>query len=60
LKKANDYRNHALECRDLAKGALSEKERSQLLNMAETWENLARDREDFIVRHPELSRRRDP
>ena len=50
MKKIEDYRLHAAECRVLARTALSEQERTQLLNMAETWESLAREREELLTR----------
>jgi hypothetical protein len=55
MKKAADYRHHAGECRALARTARQE-DRAPLLHMAEMWESLAKDREDFVTRHPELSR----
>lgn len=57
MKKAADYRKHAEECRALARGAISEQERTQLIQMATTWESLAKDREGYVARNPELSRR---
>ncbi len=59
MGKVTDYRAHADECRMLARGAISETERAQLLAMAGTWESLAKDRERFVADHPELSRRTD-
>jgi hypothetical protein len=56
LKKTEDYRAHAAECRQLARSALTAHERAQLERMALTWESLATDREDFVARHPELSK----
>jgi hypothetical protein len=41
MKKASDYRQHALECRTLATQTKIEEHRQMLLNMAETWEMLA-------------------
>jgi hypothetical protein len=57
MKKAFEYRDHAKECRALARTALTDGERQQLLQMAETWDALAVQREDFVNTHPELSRR---
>ena len=54
MKKASEYREHAQECRALAQGMQGE-QRTQLLNMAETWDRLAEDREKLIRRHPELA-----
>jgi hypothetical protein len=55
MKKASEYRQHAEECRVLARGMLEGPQRDQLLEMAATWEKLAIDRSDLIRRHPELS-----
>jgi hypothetical protein len=54
MKKPAAYRLHAEECRKLAVGALSDDDRAQLLDMAETWANLAKAREDMLARYPEL------
>jgi hypothetical protein len=56
MKKAFEYREHAKECRALARTALTDGERQQLIQMAETWEALAEQREGFVKSHPELSR----
>ena len=56
MKKASQYRQHAEECRVLARGADSENLREQLLIMAETWERLAREREELVIKHPELAK----
>src|SRR6266436_942419 len=45
MKKAADYRKHALECRALARGTHKEDERRQLLKMADAWTLLADERE---------------
>ncbi len=52
MKKASEYRQHAEECRALAQGMQGE-QRDQLIEMAATWEKLAKDRADLIRRHPE-------
>jgi hypothetical protein len=54
MKKASEYRQHAEECRSLAKGLPAGEQRDQLLKMAETWENLAADRATLILKHPEV------
>ena len=54
MKKASEYRQHAEECRSLAKGLPVGDQRDQLLKMAETWETLAADRTTLVLRHPEL------
>jgi hypothetical protein len=50
MKKASEYRHHAEECRTLARRARSAEDRDMLLNMADPWENLARDREKRMVK----------
>jgi hypothetical protein len=44
MKKAEEYRQHAKECRALAKGLEAGEQRDQLLTMAATWERLADER----------------
>lgn len=56
MKKAEEYREHAAECRQLATKAVTVDERDQLLAMAETWEMLAIQRTEFLSKHPELAR----
>ena len=48
MKKAIEYRQHAQECRALARFAQNEEHRVQLIKMAETWEKLAADRESLL------------
>src|SRR3954447_9932707 len=55
MKKASEYREHADECRALARGLVAGEQRHQLLEMAATWERLAKDRSELVRRHPELS-----
>ncbi len=57
MKKASEYRQHAQECRDLAKSMPEGPQREQLLEMTRTWDNLAAERADLIRRHPELAQR---
>jgi len=57
MKKAADYRKHALECRALARGTHKEDERRQLLKMADAWTLLADERELSRTTYPELTRR---
>ena len=45
MKTVEDYRQHAEECRQLASQARTPEERDLILNMAATWEKLARSRE---------------
>ena len=54
MKKASEYREHAVECRTLA-AQMQGDQRKQLLEMARTWDKLAEDRSDLIRRHPELA-----
>src|SRR5215207_5234515 len=55
MKKASEYRQHAEECRALARGLALGPHREQLLEMAQTWEKLAAERADFVRRHPEMA-----
>jgi hypothetical protein len=41
MQKAEDFRNHAGECRGMAKRARSAEDRVMLLNMAKVWDDLA-------------------
>jgi hypothetical protein len=45
IKKISDYRRRVEQCRLLLRGARSPEGREMLLNMAETWEGLAKARE---------------
>jgi chromosome segregation ATPase len=54
VKKAAEYLQLADECRQMARTALNEEHREQLLKMAATWESLAETREGLIQHHPEL------
>jgi hypothetical protein len=54
VKKSSEYREHAEECRVLARKAGSPDHQQQLLKMAETWEQLAIERQRLIAKHPEL------
>ncbi len=55
MKKASEYREHARECRELAAAMESVEQRAQLLEMADHWDKLAKDRLALINRHPELA-----
>jgi hypothetical protein len=44
MRKVSEYRQHAKECRGLAKTVRSPQHRDMLINMAATWESLAADR----------------
>ena len=54
MKKASEYMEHARECRQLAQSAASPAHRDMLLNMAATWESLAKDREERIAREARI------
>ena len=45
MRKVEDYRKHAEECRQLARVTALPEQRDQLLKMAETWDALADERE---------------
>jgi hypothetical protein len=45
MDKSKEYREHAGECRALARNAQNEEQRRQLLELAETWGSLALERE---------------
>ena len=55
MKKASEYRQHANECRALAQSMEHGEQRSQLLEMAATWDKLAAERSELIRKHPELA-----
>jgi hypothetical protein len=48
MKKASEYREHARECRELAALMAEPENRRQLLDMAESWDLLAEERERLI------------
>ena len=48
MKKAAEYRQHAQECRTLARNVRIEEQRVQLIAMAETWDALATERERML------------
>ena len=54
MKKAMEYRQHAEQCRMLAR-AIEGEHRRQLLKMAADWEALAAERMALITRYPEIS-----
>ena len=56
MKKASEYRHHAQECRQLARGAQNPGQRAQLLDMAQTWEYLAKDREVLLREQADLDK----
>jgi hypothetical protein len=54
MKKASEYRQHAEECRALARKLGQGEHRNQLLEMAATWDKLVIERSELIRRCPEL------
>ena len=54
MRKAVEYRQHAAQCRALARAVDGEHGR-QLLQMATDWDALAAERTALIERYPELS-----
>ena len=50
MKTVAEYREHAQECRRLAQSIASAENKVTLLSMAETWENLAAERENRIAK----------
>jgi hypothetical protein len=55
MKKAHEYHQRAEECRALAKRASQAEYRAALIEMAETWENLAHERETFVTRQRRIA-----
>ena len=55
MRKVEEYKRHADECRQLASVSSNEESRRQLLEMAETWEGLARDRAEQLARQERIS-----
>jgi hypothetical protein len=43
VKSSNEYRQHAEECRMLARAVHTEEHRAQLMKMAEAWDNFAQE-----------------
>jgi hypothetical protein len=41
MDKVDDYKQHADDCRRMARSAATPEHKSALLRMAETWDNLA-------------------
>jgi hypothetical protein len=52
MKKIEDYRQHAQDCRLMANRSRSPEERAMLTNMAQTWDSLAVNPEE----HPQQKR----
>jgi len=49
MKKAAEYREHAAQCRALATQMDRAEHREQLLQMAETWDAMAEQRETLLA-----------
>jgi hypothetical protein len=56
MKNVSEYRQHAQECRELAKQMPSGAQREQLLEMARTWDRLADERSALVRRNTEVGR----
>jgi hypothetical protein len=52
MQKIEVYRNHAEECRTMARRSRLPGEREMLLNMARTWDDLATFRAEQFALHP--------
>lgn len=50
MKKVSEYRKHVEECKALLRGARTPEEKQMLLNMAQTWEDLAAAREKKLAK----------
>jgi hypothetical protein len=55
MQKVEDYRKHAEECRLLAGRARASAERDMLLNMAQTWDDLAKSRQAQIAQQQRMT-----
>ena len=54
MQKSLEFRQHAQECRTLARTTRDESQRQQLMNMANTWDKLAADRDWLVHEHPDV------
>lgn len=48
MQKVVEYREHAKECRELARLMVEPERRQQLLDMAESWERMAEERDRML------------
>ena len=55
MRKVDEYRRHAEDCRKLASSVATEEAKQQLLQMADTWDNLAKSREEQIARKQRIA-----
>jgi uncharacterized protein YjiS (DUF1127 family) len=53
MRKVTEYREHARECRKLAALMAEPESRAQLLNIADSWDQLADERERLVHLHEE-------
>ena len=60
MRKIQDYLKHAEECRLLARKTAPGEHRDQLLNMAQTWEALAAERDREIKIHQSIQGDAEP
>jgi hypothetical protein len=56
MKKVSEYREHAEECRTLARRSKAPEDREMLLNMAATWDSLAEERIKTAERQERLAK----
>jgi hypothetical protein len=56
MKKISEYRDHACECRTMAKRTRSQAQRDMLLKMADTWDGLAEAREQTIASQERIAK----
>ena len=54
MKQASEYRQHARDCRALAKRMSDSEQREQLLKIAQTWDKLAAEQEARTRRHEQV------
>jgi hypothetical protein len=54
MRKIEDYKNHARDCRAMARISTNEDHRQGLIQMAEIWESLAADRMAQTVRQQRI------
>jgi ferric-dicitrate binding protein FerR (iron transport regulator) len=55
VKKASEYQVHAEECRRMAAWTANDEHKAALIEMAEAWEALARDRVEHLRRQERIA-----
>jgi hypothetical protein len=55
MKKTSEYYVHAQECRSMAAKSANEEQKAMLLQMANTWDNLARERRTLLDRRARIA-----